>query len=94
VAAGLAGAKTMIPAVGENSVQQVHGWHCRKRYGWYRGHKYWHRHWRACEDDDYSYYNPYAFYGAPFFFYFDDDDGHKRRRHKHRRYKKKHDYDD
>lgn len=96
LAAGLSGTKPVMPVVEENSVQQVHGWHCRKRYGWFRGHKYSHRHRRACYDyddyDDYDYgysYHPYPFYGAPFFsFHFGDDDGH-RRRHKHRHHKKK-----
>jgi hypothetical protein len=62
-------------------VQKVHGWHCRKRYGWYHGHKYWHRHRRACDDYDYRYSPGYA---TPFFgFYFDNDGRRHRRKHKH-----------
>jgi hypothetical protein len=42
-------------------VQKVHGWHCRKRYGWYRGREYRHRHWQACD----GYYGgcPGSFFG-------------------------------
>ena len=96
LAGGLAGAETMA-AVGGNLVQKVHSWHCRKRYGWYRGHKRWHRHSRACYDsydyyDDYDNYYPYPFvHGGPFFsFYFDDDDHHRRRHHRRHYRKRKH----
>ena len=56
-------------------VDQLNAWHCRKKKGWFRGHKRWHRHWKACRDYDYSYhrphyyYDPYPYshgYGAPF----------------------------
>jgi hypothetical protein len=73
----LAGSST--PALDDGLVQKVHGYHCRKRKGWYHGHRVWHRHYRAChrsyyDDDDYydnGYYAPYAYsypyYTAPFF---------------------------
>jgi hypothetical protein len=93
LAGGLAGAESMA-AVGGNLVQKVHSWHCRKRYGWYRGHKRWHRHSRACYEsyDYYDDYYPYPFvYGGPFFsFYFDDDDHHRRRHHRRHYRKRKH----
>jgi hypothetical protein len=50
LASGLANA--IISEVHQDRVQKVHGWHCRKRFGWYRGHKWWHQHWRACQDYD------------------------------------------
>jgi hypothetical protein len=87
---GLIYGSTAIPQIDEGLVQKVHGWHCRKRWSSYRG---WHRHRRACYDDDYYGYG-YPGYGlgvAPFFsFQFFDDDDHrhgrkhrfKRRRHK------------
>ena len=58
------------------------GWHCRKRYGWYHGHKWWHRHRRACYDNDYrpGIYGP----GIGLNFYFSDDDDH----HHHKKKKK------
>ena len=86
LAAGVAGAGAVVPTVSDDLVQKVHGWHCRRRYGWYRGHKYRHRHRRACYnryhyDDDYY---PYA--GVPFFsFHFGDDDDRRGRRRYHRR---------
>ena len=83
-----------MPYHAEPLVHKIHGWHCRKRYGWYHGHKYWHRHRRACYDDDYdayddydgySSYSPYYAYPFPYFsFYYDDD-----RHHRHHRHKKK-----
>lgn len=70
----------------EGMVQKVHGWHCRKRWSKHRG---WHRHRRACYDDDYYYgyggypYGGYGF-GFPFFsFGFYDDDHHHWRGHRH-----------
>jgi hypothetical protein len=58
LAAGLAGAQAPVPAMSDDLVQKVHKWHCRKRLGWYRGHKRWHRHRRACYDD-YDHYGGY-----------------------------------
>ena len=77
IASPLAGGLTSgaVPQLNEGLVQKVHGWHCRRRYGWYHGHKVWHRHRRACYDydnydnyDDYSYdYYPYSYgYGYPY----------------------------
>jgi hypothetical protein len=73
-------AGSSIPALDDGLVQKVHGYHCRKRKGWYHGHRVWHRHYRACHrqryydddyyDDDYDYgyypgyYRPYG-YGYP-----------------------------
>jgi hypothetical protein len=85
-------------ALDEGLVHKVHRWHCRKRYGWFRGDKRWHRHWRAC-DDDYGYYHPgyhYGYpgygFGVPFFSFsfYDDDDGHRRKHRHYRKYKRKH----
>jgi hypothetical protein len=84
-----------LPELNEGLVQKVHGWHCRKRYGWYHGRKYRHRHRRACYDDyydDYSYgYSPYGYgypyaygFGGPFIGFSFGDGGHHRRRHHHK----------
>jgi hypothetical protein len=43
----------------------IHGWHCTKKKGWYKGEKVWHRHRRACYenyDDDYDYDDDYRSY--------------------------------
>jgi hypothetical protein len=94
VASPLAGGLTSgaVPQLNEGLVQKVHGWHCRRRYGWYHGHKVWHRHRRACYDyDDYDNgYYPY-YYGAPYPFFsfsFGDFDGHHHRRHHHHHHHK------
>ena len=104
LASGLGSLSNSMPAMAVDLVQKVHGWHCRKRKGWYHGHRVWHRHRRACYDDysyydddyydDYSYGYPYG-YGAPFFsFYFDDDDHRGRRHHRYRKRKKHYGDDD
>lgn len=83
LASGLGSGNAAIPEVSDGLVQKVHGWHCRRRFGWYRGDKYWHRHRRACH------YGYHPYYGGPvvsFGLFFDDDDRDRRR---HRRYKKK-----
>jgi hypothetical protein len=82
LASGLANAT--VSEVHEDRVQKVHGWHCRKRYGWFRGHKWWHRHWRACRS-----YDP----AVGFVDDNEDDDGHlKSTKHttskKHAKHKK------
>jgi len=33
-----------------NPVVEVHGWHCARKRGWYKGDKVWHRHRRACQE--------------------------------------------
>jgi hypothetical protein len=69
--------------ISEGLVQKVHGWHCRRKFGWYRGDKYWHRHRKACYSSRY--------YGAPTFgfgMFIDDDDDHHGRRHHFKRKKK------
>ena len=68
VASPLAGGLTSgaVPQLNEGLVQKVHGWHCRRRYGWYHGHKVWHRHRRACYDDDYDNYDNYDDYWKNF----------------------------
>jgi hypothetical protein len=97
---GLAASGSTIPMITDGLVQKVHGWHCRKRKGWYHGHRVWHRHRRACYDydyDDYDYYDysyyPYYAYPFPFFsFHFDDDDDDFHGRHHFRgkrKFKKK-----
>ena len=88
LASGLTTGSAATSLMDDGLVQKVHRWHCRKRFGWYRGHKRWHRHRRACYDDDYGYYQPgYSYgYGVPFFaFSFDDDDDNHHRRRFHRR---------
>jgi hypothetical protein len=106
LAGGLGSLGNSTPAIADDLVQKVHGWHCRKRKGWYHGHRVWHRHRRACYDtsyyydddyyDDYSYGYGYPYgYGAPFFsFYFDDDDHRGRRHHRYRKRKKHYGDDD
>ena len=52
-------------------IQKVHGWHCRRRYGWVRHchrrychtHPRWHRHRRACYRYRGYYYGPYIYIG-------------------------------
>ena len=66
LASGLANGIGTVASLDDGLVQKVHGWHCRKRKGWYRGHKRWHRHRRACEDYDYSYHQPYYYGGYPY----------------------------
>ena len=91
LASGLTVGSSALPTLDEGLVQKVHGWHCRKRWSSYRG---WHRHRRACYDDDYHYgygFPGYGF-GVPFFSFsfFDDDDHHRRRFHKKRFRRKYH----
>jgi hypothetical protein len=76
LASGLA--RVTVSEVHEERVQKVHSWHCRKRYGWYRGHKWWHQHWLACR-----------YYGPTNRFVDDDedDDGHLKSK-KHTKSKK------
>src|SRR5688572_5311182 len=77
LASGLTTGNLTVPQLGEDLVQNVHGWHCR----WRRGH----RHRRACYDDDFYYGSPFAF-GFPFFafsFHDDDDDHHFRGHRRH-----------
>jgi len=45
-------------ASADNLVLEVHGWHCSRKKGWYKGDRVWHRHRRACQetlvyDDEY-----------------------------------------
>jgi hypothetical protein len=92
IAGEMARVNGAVPVASEGLIQKVHGWHCRRRYGWYHGHKYWHRHRRACYDYDdydygyYPYYAPYPYYyGGPFLsFSFGGFDGHHHRRHHHK----------
>jgi hypothetical protein len=44
-----AGSETAL--ITDHSIQKVHGWHCVRKKGWYRGEKVWHRHRRACYED-------------------------------------------
>jgi hypothetical protein len=92
MAGSLTRAHAAVPAMNDGLVQNVHGWHCRRRFSKRLG---WHRHRRACYDyddyddyDDYGYYPYYYPYYAtpyPFFsFSFGDFDRHHHRRH-HRR---------
>jgi hypothetical protein len=86
LANGLASGNVAIPQASDGLVQKVHSWHCRKRFSRRLG---WHRHRRACYDDDYSYGYGYPGigFGAPFFAFqfFDDDDGRRHHRRKFRR---------
>ena len=81
LAGGLATANSSVPLLDEGLVQKVHSWHCRKRWSRRFG---WHRHRRACYDNDY-----YGFGVAPFFsFQFYDDDDHRHgRKHRFKRRK-------
>jgi hypothetical protein len=70
LATGLGTANTGTPAIADEFVQKVHGWHCSRKWSKRLGK---HRHRRACyerrryydndyyDDDyyDYSYYRPY-----------------------------------
>ena len=58
LAASLTAAGSTTPLTVDSLIQKVHGWHCAKKKGWYKGDKVWHRHRRACYetqdyDDDY-----------------------------------------
>ena len=84
LATGLGTANASTPAIADGLVQQVHGWHCSRKWSKRLGK---HRHRRACYerrryydddyyDDDYyyhrSYYRPYRRhygYGIPFPFF-------------------------
>lgn len=85
-----------MPALNEGIVQKVHGWHCSRRYGWWKGRKWRHRHLRACDDYDDDYY-PYTYggyYPGPFISFGysdfdDDDDGHRGYKYKKKKYYKK-----
>jgi len=74
-----------VPQMDEGLVQKVHRWHCRKRWSRRLG---WHRHRRACYDDDH-----YGFGVAPFFSFqfYDDDDDHRRGRKRFKRRRDRHD---
>jgi hypothetical protein len=87
LATGLGSGNAAIPEVGEGLVQKVHGWHCRRKFGWYRGDKYWHRHRRAC---DYSYdpYGPSVSFGF-FVGDFDHDGRHFKGKRKFKKFKKR-----
>ena len=63
LAGGLTSENVTVPEASEGFVQKVHGWHCRARKGWFRGHRYWHRHRRACYG---RYHHPGFFFGTPF----------------------------
>ena len=54
LASGLGAAGSTLPVIANGLVQKVHGWHCARRKGWYKGAKVWHRHRRACYDDSYE----------------------------------------
>jgi hypothetical protein len=81
LAASLTSGSAVPAEIQEGLVQEVHGWHCRRKFSHRRG---WHRHRRAC---GYSYYYPH--YGPTFSFglFIDDDDGrrHRRKFRRHRR---------
>jgi hypothetical protein len=64
----LAAAGSTTPLIIDSPIQKVHGWHCSRKKGWYKGDRVWHHHRRACNetqdyDDD----------------YFDEDFQHSRR---------------
>lgn len=52
--AGSAVAIDPMPLVSDNLLQKVHGWHCSRKKGWYKGDKVWHRHRRACHESQYD----------------------------------------
>jgi len=67
--ANLSAVGLTTPLITDGPVLKIHGWHCAKRKGWYKGNKVWHRHRRACYetqvyDDDY-YYDDYPYSGRP-----------------------------
>ena len=82
LAGGLSAGSAAVPELNEGLVQKVHRYHCRKRYGWFRGEKRWHRHRRACHYG-HRYYHPYPYaYGGPFIG-FSFGLGPHRHRHRH-----------
>jgi hypothetical protein len=51
----LAAAGATTPLFVDSPIQKVHGWHCSRKKGWYKGDRVWHRHRRACyETQDYD----------------------------------------
>jgi hypothetical protein len=62
LAASLGAASSTIPVIADGPIQKVHGWHCSRRYGWYKGRKWRHRHIRACDDYDDEYDEDYRTY--------------------------------
>lgn len=66
IAAGM-NAAAMPPVMSGGLVEKAHGWHCRKRKGWYRGKSRLHRHQKACRDyhhsQRYRRYPPLPYYG-------------------------------
>ena len=96
LASGFTPGSAATALMDDGLVQKVHRWHCRKRLGWFRGDKRWHRHRRACDNGyhsgyghpGYGYGHPgYGFGVVPFFSFsfHDDDDNHHRRRYYKRR---------
>jgi hypothetical protein len=69
---GLTGPGSATSEITDGLVQKVHGYHCGKRKGWYRGDRRWHRHSRACKrryyDDDDDYYYPRRSYYRPHYY--------------------------
>jgi hypothetical protein len=55
-------------ASADSLILNIHGWHCARRKGWYKGDRVWHRHRRAC-DESQDYDDEY----------FDEDFRHSRR---------------
>ena len=64
LAASLTAAGSATPLIIDHLIQKVHGWHCERRKGWYKGKRRWHSHPRACNEDyddydeDYRTYRP------------------------------------
>jgi hypothetical protein len=51
LASGLTSAGPATSEITDGLIQKVHGYHCTKRKGWYRGKTWWHSHKGACNDD-------------------------------------------
>jgi hypothetical protein len=76
LSSGLAQSDSMLPEISTGMVQKVHNWHCRKKKGWYRGSKRWHRHAGGCRQSRYPYsayrHYPHIYSSPAPGFYFDE----------------------
>jgi hypothetical protein len=51
LAGGLTSTGSATSEITYSLLQKVHGYHCVKRKGWYRGNTWWHSHPGACDND-------------------------------------------
>jgi hypothetical protein len=65
LATSLPAAGSVTPLIADNLIEQIHGWHCDRRRGWYKGKRRWHSHPRACYDDYDDYDDDYTYRPTP-----------------------------